>query len=682
MKRTNTSSAHDLLTVLACWNLAVAQPLLDTFSRGAEFFVFNYVTAFELISLVLLLCVILPLIITLPILIIKKRTPRISKAAFVLLLSVLLSLLVLPGLYRHYQFVPAVIATGTFLFCILIAIGYFRFPILRTFFVFLSPAILVIPAVFLSHSQIRKFLQWNEPVLPHVDTRSKTPIVFLIFDEFPLISLLNRDGFIDEKMYPNFARFSRASDWYRNATTVSTQTPTAVPAILTGSMPDPARLPTARDYPRNFFTLFVESHELNARGPTATFSPIQHAPDAQSNTPIDRWRSLFSDMWIVYLHIILPQDWTIKLPAATGGWGNFAGQTSASDEPMRPREEFESFLNSIRPTVKPAIYFLHINLPHSPWQYLPSGKRYSSWGLDGMFVRHENWPAEKSASTCAYQRHILQVAFTDSMLGKLVSKLTASGLYDESMIVITSDHGASFRPGDARRGITSTNYVDIIHVPLFIKKPFQKQGRILDWNVETIDILPTIAEILNIKIPWKMDGTSILYSEPKGRSRKTVLNMHRKTRMNFDVSSKEMLDAVLLRIQRLGEGLPFMLPTTDSSQQWIEAEIGQFKSDLTGKKVTITNLNDFQSVDLSSNEIPLLVSGNVDFQRQNPEHLRLGIAVNGRIRAITETFPLTRSQEAFGSLIPEASLSAGKNQIQVLIIPQQGSDALIIPSKE
>ncbi|MCI0616757.1 hypothetical protein L0244_27575, partial [bacterium] len=77
MKETNTSSIFDLLSVLALWNLAVAQPLLDTFSSGAEFFVFNYVTSFELILLVLLLCIVFPLIITLPILALKKRTPAI-----------------------------------------------------------------------------------------------------------------------------------------------------------------------------------------------------------------------------------------------------------------------------------------------------------------------------------------------------------------------------------------------------------------------------------------------------------------------------------------------------------------------------------------------------------------------------------------------------------------------------
>jgi len=679
VKETNTSFAADLLTLLALWNLAVAQPLLDTFSRGAEFFVFNYVRSAELVLIVLLLCILIPLIIALPLLALKKKATAIFKIAFVILIAVLISLLVLPGLFQHYQFLPVVITVVTFLSSILIGAGYFRLPNLRYFFVFLSPAILVIPIVFLSHSQIRKILLWKEPVVPHVNTRTTTPIIFVIFDEFPLTSLLNAQGFIDEEMYPNFAKLAQTSDWYRNATTVSTQTSTAVPAIVTGSTPKPGSLPIARDYPRNLFTLFAETHELNAMGPTAALSPKQHG-ESQSTTM--RWRSLLSDIWIIYLNIILPPEWTTTLPAATGAWGNFAGAGSSSTaETTNTKQEFESFLNSIRSTQRPALYFLHINTPHSPWHYLPDGKSFSSWGLDGMFVRHENWPVERFAATCAYQRHILQVGFVDTLIGNLTSKLIASGLYDKSLIVITADHGSSFRPGDMRRGITRTNYVDIIHVPLFIKKPFQKEGRLLDWNVETIDILPTVAEILHVQIPWKVDGIAVSNSEPKSRLHKTVLNMHRKTRMEFDASSTELNDAAAIRIQRLGEGFPFTLPIDEDSQRWMNTSTRGLQNEQSGKKVAITDLNSFGNYDPSSSNIPLFVNGEILFD-QKSQHLKLGIAINGKICAITETFPANISREAFGSLIPETCLSSGKNQVEVLLIPENDHQPTIIPAEK
>ena len=107
--------------------------------------------------------------------------------------------------------------------------------------------------------------------------------------------------------------------------------------------------------------------------------------------------------------------------------------------------------------------------------------------------------------------------FVDTLLGQLIAHLKAARLYEKSLIVVTADHGVSFRPHDNRRSITETNFADIMTVPLFVKAPFQQRGEILEHNVETIDILPTIADILDIRLPWSVDGDSA--SPAAGRNR-------------------------------------------------------------------------------------------------------------------------------------------------------------------
>ena len=47
-------------------------------------------------------------------------------------------------------------------------------------------------------------------------------------------------------------------------------------------------------------------------------------------------------------------------------------------------------------------------------------------------------------------------------------------------------------------------------MPLFIKLPGQRRGRIISRPVRTIDLLPTIADVLGIRIPWHVDGRSLL----------------------------------------------------------------------------------------------------------------------------------------------------------------------------
>ena len=185
---------------------------------------------------------------------------------------------------------------------------------------------------------------------------------------------------------------------------------------------------------------------------------------------------------------------------------------------------FIRFVDSIDSTSKPTLYFLHTLLPHVPFCYLPSGKIYDmNSTLEGL--TDERWNDDERAVNQAYQRHLLQVGFVDTLLGRLIARLKDIRLYDRSLIVIAADHGVSFCASDARRPITDTNYQDILPVPLFIKEPFQQEGIINDRNVETIDILPTIADILDITFPWRVDGHSMCDPSVPERQQKVAITI-------------------------------------------------------------------------------------------------------------------------------------------------------------
>lgn len=71
-------------------------------------------------------------------------------------------------------------------------------------------------------------------------------------------SLLRPDGSIDSTRYPGFGRLGRDATWYPHATTVNENTTFAIPAILTGDVPDSDQLATLADYPNSVFTLLGE----------------------------------------------------------------------------------------------------------------------------------------------------------------------------------------------------------------------------------------------------------------------------------------------------------------------------------------------------------------------------------------------------------------------------------------
>src|SRR5439155_10745452 len=66
-----------------------------------------------------------------------------------------------------------------------------------------------------------------------------------------------------------------------------------------------------------------------------------------------------------------------------------------------------------------------------------------------------------------------------------------------------------------RRALTVGNFPDIAFIPFFFQKPHQRAGRIDEFHARTIDILPTLADALDIPLPWHVDGQSLLDTDRK-----------------------------------------------------------------------------------------------------------------------------------------------------------------------
>ena len=158
------------------------------------------------------------------------------------------------------------------------------------------------------------------------------------------------------------------------------------------------------------------------------------------------------------------------------------------------------------PSGRPPLIFMHSSLPHGPARFLPDGRGYVSHRkaypgfANGRWTRHQ-WLADQS-----FQRHVLQVQYTDALVGELLDRVRAAGLYDEAVIVVTADHGISFRAGQPRRRLTPETMPDLVVVPFIVKLPGQRAGRVDDGAVRTIDALPTIAEAAGVEVPWRTDA--------------------------------------------------------------------------------------------------------------------------------------------------------------------------------
>lgn len=673
----------EILHIFTFSGLAFAQPLYDILGKNADLFIFRKATPFDVILLSAVLSLLIPLFFIALKTILRGINERWEKIYYKVITSLLFVLIFLPIIKRmhlnswYFVFPAGIIAS------FLVTLLYFRFERISSFFTVLSPASLVFPFLFLLNSpvfSITSSLEASRSVAAGIEKRP--PIVLIVFDEFPTISLLNKNLEIDAVRYPNFASFARDAYWFRNATTVHNLTDVAVPAILTGRYPtQEKKLSIVNDYPENLFTLLSGSYNNMNIFETATrLCPASLCKTTVSRKPAGSGvPELLKDTGIIYLLMALPRDiiegneWLNRQGNEVSFWskidqsttdrhetGNDSNPLSMQSQSSRRIKQYNDFLDSIsdRPG---SLYFLHTLLPHVPYIYLPSGKQYTEeLVMPGWDWQKDQWADDKLPVVQAYRRHLLQVEFTDRLIHSLVKRLKEVGIYDESLIVLTADHGISFTPGRMRRHPDEDTRYEITNVPVFVKLPGQKKGIVSDENIQTIDILPTITSILKIRLPWRMDGESVL--EKSGKTDLKYIAGEK-----FTSSPAGLRPFVERKNELFGTGKLIQLyDTIPGGNGLIGKSVSDFSPSVEPNfSLKLENGNAFNNIDTNSNLVPVYLKGSLTGKAEPSNPVNLAVAVNGVIRSVTQTFEQPVHRMLFTAMVPETSFHSGKNIIKI-----------------
>lgn len=98
----------------------------------------------------------------------------------------------------------------------------------------------------------------------------------------------------------------------------------------------------------------------------------------------------------------------------------------------------------------------------------------------------------------------------DAAMEQLFDLLRASGLYEDSVLVVLSDHGEEFlEHGDFNHG--RTVYQELVHVPLLLRLPQAAEGgRVVETPVSLLDVAPTVLAACAIPVPEQFEGSSLL----------------------------------------------------------------------------------------------------------------------------------------------------------------------------
>jgi Sulfatase len=471
---------------------------------------------------------------------------------------------------------------------------------------------------------------------------------------------------------------------------VDQDTPYAVPAILDGRLPRRELLPVAADHPQNIFSLLGGTYELHVREDATTLCAPRLCAATASDGFFDRMRSLSSDAGLAYAHLVLPDRLERESPAVTRAWRRFdtAGDTKpAVAYTRRTRREtkrhryvrlhanlaggrrprFEHFVAGIEGGSRPRLHLIHILLPHVPYQFLPSGRRYSRTprealpGLDSRPGYGVPFLVRQS-----YQRHLLQLQDTDRLLGELLDRLHEVAIYDRAIVAVVADHGISFRLGHDRRLVRAANVEDIVPVPFFVKAPGQRRGRISDKPLRTIDVLPTLADLLGVRIPWRIDGRSAL--EPTTAAQRHRRIVSKKFRHVYAVDTptyEHDLRAALARKLRLfGADTDAVGPRRELAGRRTAglAVLPQGRD-----RALVARAGEYRRVDPDTGFVPTHLVGRIAPGKRGGGRV-LAVAVNGAIAATGRTFSLAGSEdEQFSLLIPERALRRGRNRLELLL---------------
>jgi arylsulfatase A-like enzyme len=684
-----------LLELSGLCGLAVALPALDVLGHSPDFLVLERLGAGDLVLLAALVALVPPLALWAGGAAAGLAGPRARRAAHLAAVAGLLAALAvqvgkhLTPLRGLPLAVAASLAAGA------ATIVYVRARPLPVVLRAAAPAPLLAAGLFLLVSPASAL------VLPDGDASAprpppaggpaagRPPIVVVVFDELPLTSLLDTTGRVDPATYPSFAWLAGRSTWYRNATAVTQWTRDAVPAMLTGRYPSRALPAHHRSYPDNLFSLLDGAYRLDVHETSTLLCPWRRC-QAGAQVPgraagPGPWRAVARSCTLLG-ELISPweraQQPTAQFEQPVVPTTTRAGDAGPGAAAARPAGFAEFLAGLAAPSDAPGLHYLHLLLPHRPWRALPSGLRHPEPPRTlGLATRGASWDDEPAWTRLARQRHRLQLAWADRLLGEMLRTMRSSGLYDRALVVVTADHGISFEPGTHPRVIGRGNAPGILWVPLFVKAPGQRTGRVDDRNWEHVDLLPTVAGYAGVEVPWAVDGRSVLTGPPRPAATKRFL-----TRLRPDEPPREVtVDGP----SNLARALRGGLPARPGVRPRLGAEPGLglgrlgLRPDLVGRPVpgpaaapagppaTVEGLGAFADVRPASGEVPALVAGRPP--AGTPAGTLLALALNGRVATVAEVAPEGRDGTLrFAGLLPGDWFVPGANRLEVLAVEDGG----------
>lgn len=205
----------------------------------------------------------------------------------------------------------------------------------------------------------------------------------------------------------------------------------------------------------------------------------------------------------------------LKMLMQEQGWRKELGDLYPRGVPTLSRQKwsfllehiFDGVMAAIDSLPQPFLAYFHLFPPHEPYRphrdfvgifndgQTPVAKdpHVLSPGLSQEML--DQWRVE-------YDEYL---AFTDAEFGRVYDFMDKIGIFDNTYVILTSDHGQLFERG-VHGHVTELLYEPIIHVPLLISRPGQQQREDIYTPTSCVDLMPTLLNVTGQTIPDWCEG--------------------------------------------------------------------------------------------------------------------------------------------------------------------------------
>lgn len=337
---------------------------------------------------------------------------------------------------------------------------------------------------------------WRAPAPARAS--ASPPVYVLIFDELSYDVLQEKD--VVKAEFPAFARLAADAAFFTRATSNHYWTELSIPTMLSGRLQPKPGAPSYLDLLAKDRDVLLLDNTMKSQGWTGNGVRVRGRGYDLALSPGASIRYLLVALEeSPFRRTALREQSTVKLPPA-GAWGGNMGERDWRRDWI-PRDAEQLVASVDRAACKGRVTYWHSLVPHAPFLFdrngVPHGKQ-----PDTFYPAEMKQPGFDAAAVHAL--YLEQVRYVDRILGRFLDRLKAEGIYDETVLVVTSDHGLrTWDPAFQPPGFPDVHNDLAPHVPLLIKAPGLAPGP-RDVDYQHVDLAPTLLKLLKVDFDPKL----------------------------------------------------------------------------------------------------------------------------------------------------------------------------------